>query len=154
MEPNNMGETDGAWYKNKLVVGVIVVVVILVGFLLFRGGGNKTTTEIVTDENKAEVVSKAEPKAGEIAVVGKLGCTPLKSGATPTKDECILGLVGDDGKFYAFDTSKIEAADNGIVTDSSIRVIGIFSPVDLASDESGSFKYDGVMMVRLMVLNK
>ena len=142
------------WYKNKAVIGVIVVVVIVLGFLLFRGGGDSEGAYVGNEDNASDTQTMStEPKAGEIAVVGKLACTPLKSGGTPTQEECVLGLMGNDGKFYAIDTSKVESADKNIGPSSDVKIVGTYTAVAPNSEEAGIFRYDGVMAVRLMVVN-
>lgn len=147
------GNAGGAWYKNKMVMGIAVVVLIVLGFVLFSGGDKAPVKEggVVSEVPKDTVV---EPKSGEVVVTGKLGCTPLKSGATPSKDECVLGLVGNDAKFYALDYSKIETAEKGIETSEMVKAVGVFTKVDASSEEAGIFKYDGVMAVRLLLVSK
>lgn len=153
MEPQSMGNMGGmgggnGGSKKGLVIGVVVVVLVLLGWMLFKG--DKMPSENGTPTNVVVEDSEIQPKAGEIAVDGKLGCTPLKSGAAPTADECVLGLMGADGKFYALDTSKIETAGSGINAESDIIVVGVLTAVDADSEEAGIFKYDGVMAVRVM----
>lgn len=133
-----------AWYKDKKILAGIALVVIVAGALLFMGGnGNGNGGEAEVDE----------PRSGEVAVTGKLGCTPLRSGATPTAAECVLGLQGDDGKFYALDTSKVESTDTGIEPDSEIRIVGTYAPANTSSQEASVFRYDGVLTVRVLSVN-
>jgi hypothetical protein len=160
MQPENMGMngmSGGAWYKNKAVLGILVVIIVIGGFFLFKGGsdsmgGENTGGSSVVVDN-ADSIDTA-PKSGEVALMGKFGCTPLKSGATPTQAECVLGLMGDDGKFYALDTSKVEQLDANVGPESGLKVVGVMTPVDANSEEAGIFKYDGVVAVRLLVENK
>ena len=143
---------QSAWYKNKIVLGVVLIVVVALGLVLFGGDKAPKTEGGVVGE--VTETTNVEPKTGEIAVTGKLGCTPLKSGAQPSADQCVLGLVGSDGKFYALETSKIEMAESGIEPNSTIKVVGVYTKIDAASEEAGVFKYGGVVAVRLMVINK
>ncbi len=145
---------QGAWYKNKVVLGVIVVVLVVLGVTLF--GGDKEEVENVNtggNNEQSEEVS-VKPRSGEVLVTGKFGCTPLKSGATPTAAQCVLGLMGDDGKFYALDTSNIESAASNIDGNSSLKIVGVYTAINTSSEEAGVFKYDGVIAVRVMAENK
>ncbi len=143
---------QSAWYKNKMVLGVVLIVVVALGLVLFGGDKAPKTEGGVVGE--VTETTNVEPKSGEIAVVGKLGCTPLKSGAQPTNEQCVLGLVGSDGKFYALEYSKLEMAESGIEPNSVVKVVGTYTKVDASSEEATVFKYDGVMAIRLMVINK
>lgn len=145
----NMGGGENGGGKSKLVWAVVVIVVVLVGWMLFKG--DTAPVAGTPGENTEVTESAAQPRAGETAVTGKLACTPLKSGAAPKADECVLGLNGSDGKFYALDTSKVESAESGINAESDITVVGVFTAVDADSEEAGIFKYDGVMAVRVMM---
>lgn len=149
----NMGmsspaSSNGGGKGKTIGIVVAVVVLVLVGWMLFKGEGANTNDggTVVTEVESSAI----EPKAGEIVVEGKFGCTPLKSGATPTASECVLGLMGSDGKFYALDTSKVESMDSDINQESTLQVVGVLTPVDTDSEEAGIFKYDGVMAVRVM----
>lgn len=141
-----------AWYKSKLVWLVVVVVVVVAGWAIVRG--NKASAPTNEGTNNQQATVDTSPKAGEVAVVGKLGCMPLRSGKAPVGDECVLGLAGSDGKFYALNTSKIEAAGKGIEPNSTLKVVGTFTPIDTKSEEAGVYKYDGVLAVRIMELSK
>jgi hypothetical protein len=146
---NEMMGGGSAWYKNKMVLAALALIVIVAGYAVFRGNGASNGGDV--EDEKTEVT--AQPKSGEIAVVGKLACTPLKSGRTPSASECVLGLQGNDGKFYALDTSKVESAEKDIQPTSVIKVIGKYTPANTASEEAGIFRYDGVMAVRVIALN-
>lgn len=145
---------QNAWYKNKVVIGVIVVILVVLGITLF-GGDKVSNVDNMADNNSGEKQEVSlDLKSGEIAVVGKFGCTPLKSGKTPTKEECVLGLVGDDGKFYSLNTSKVESIGNGVQSAEKIKVIGTYTATNASSEEATVFKYDGVMAVRVMSASK
>lgn len=150
MEPEMMG--GSAWYKSKLVWLVVVVVVVVGAWAVVRG--NHAGAPANEETNNQQATVDTNPKAGEVAIVGKLGCMPLKSGKAPVGDECVLGLAGSDGMFYALNTSQIEAAGKGIEPNSTLKIVGKFTPVDTKSEEAGVYKYDGVIAVRVMGLNK
>lgn len=125
---------------------MIAVVLLLGGFLLFKGrdagkiGGSVTSGEL----------KRTDPRSGEIVVEGKLGCLPLKSGETPSGDTCIVGLVGNDNKYYAIDTANVEVLEKGIDIDTTVRIIGKYVEADTDNAEAGIFTYDGVITVRVM----
>lgn len=134
--------------KNKFVAGLIVLIVVVGGWMLLKGGNTEEPVGgafVGTEEPKF-----TDPKENEIAVVGKFGCLPLKDGSTPEGDECIIGLLGDDSKFYAIDNSKVEVIEKGINLETSVRLVGVFAKTDTSSEEAGIFKYDGVLSVRVM----
>ncbi len=153
---NNMGGSR-PWYKSGVVWVIIVVIVLVAGYFLFHGGNSSSTSNTNTNTSQTsgntQTVSTT-PQAGEVSVVGKLACTPLKSGATPTADQCLLGLQGNDGKFYALDTTKVASTDNNITPDSTVVAVGTFTASDPNNTESGIYKYDGVLAVRVMAVNK
>lgn len=134
--------------KNKIVAGVIVLIVVVGGWMFLKGDKNEEPVGgavVGTEEPKY-----TDPKDGEVALVGKLGCLPLKSGATPSGDDCIIGLLGADGKFYALDTAKVEVIEKGINLDTDVTLVGVYAKADANNEESGIFKYDGVLSVRVM----
>lgn len=140
------------WYKNKILWAVVVVVV--VGWAVWHYSGSAPSTDTGTNtQTEQPAVVDLNPKSGEIAVTGKLDCLPLKSGATPTSDNCIIGVKGDDGKIYALNTGSIESFDKGITQESSVKAIGAYAPADQTSDVAKIYKFDGVLTVRVLANN-
>lgn len=132
--------------SKKIVIGLLVIAVAAGGYVLFKDKENGNIGgAVVGPEPKY-----TDPKDGEIAVEGKLGCLPLKSGEAPSDDQCIIGLVGNDGKYYAIDTSKVEIIEKGIGIDTTVRLVGKYAKADTGSEEAGIFSYDGVLTVRVM----
>lgn len=132
----------------NIIIGVVAIVVIVGGawYLMSRDGsdiGGAVTTP--ADETKY-----TDPQEGEVALTGTLACTPLKSGEPVAAEECVIGLQGSDGKFYALDTSKIEIISKGIDPDTSVRAVGTLTNVDRDSEEAGIFAYDGVIKARVL----
>jgi hypothetical protein len=129
-------------------IGLLIVILVLVGggLVLFKDRDSGQIGGAATGEEKRYT----DPQDGEIAVEGKLGCLPLKSGETPEGDTCIVGLVGGDGKFYALDTSKVEIIEKGIDIDTTVRLVGKYTKADTGNEEAGIFRYDGVLAVRVM----
>lgn len=133
--------------NTKFITGLVVLVLIIGGFMFFNGDANNDGE--VTGVPPKEI-SLTDPKDGEIAVMGKLECVPLKSGVAPSGDNCVIGLHGDDGKFYAMDNSKVEIIGKGLNPEAPVRIVGKYTAVDNSSEEAGIFAYDGVMATRVM----
>lgn len=132
--------------SKKIVIGLLVIIVAAGGYVLLKDKNDGQIGGAVTGEEKRYT----DPQNGEIAVEGKLGCLPLKNGETPSGDTCIVGLVGNDGKYYALDTSKVEIIEKGIDIDTTVRLVGKYTKADTSSEEAGIFSYDGVLAVRVM----
>lgn len=133
--------------KNKIIIGIVVLVLLVGGWVLFRDGGEDVGGALGPGQEEPKFT---DPRSDEIAVEGKLDCLPLKSGAEPEGDECVIGLVGSDGKHYALDTSKVEVIEKGIGAETVVRLVGKYSAADTGSAEAGNFRYDGVLSVRVM----
>ncbi|MBX4195671.1 hypothetical protein KW796_01790 [Candidatus Parcubacteria bacterium] len=139
-------ENNTPWYKKGWFIGLVVLVVLVGGWMLMRGDGEDDGAP----NNVTEEVPYTDPKGDEISVLGKLDCLPLQSGKVPTGDECIIGLKGSDGKFYALDTSKVEVIEKGIGLDTNVRVVGKFTGADQNSEEAKIYKYEGVLAARVL----
>lgn len=131
----------------NLAIAVVAIALIGGGYLLKNSGVPQVATN--TDANLALV--SFEPRTGEIDATGSLACTPYKSGAEIKAGECIMGLRGDDGKFYSLDTTKMENARGENL--SKVRVIGTFVATDTENPEVGDYAYDGVITVRAIEAN-
>lgn len=134
--------------KNKIVAGLIILVVLIGGWMLLKGG--ESQEPIGGAFTGTEEPKFTDPRSDEVAIVGKLGCLPLKSGAAPAGDTCIIGLLGDDAKFYALNTSKVEVIEKGINLETPVRLVGSLAKANTSNEEAGIFKYDGVLSVRVM----
>lgn len=140
------------WYKGKTLWVVVVIVVVLVGLYMLMGGSSSNNAPSNTNTNTTGQNTQqtdATPQAGEVAVDGRFNCLPLKGGKTPTADNCVLGIQGDDGKFYALDTSKIQSTDPNISAQGKVHAVGTLTPAS-SNAEAGNLMYDGVLAVRVM----
>ena len=131
------------------IIGVVVVLVLIIGGLMYFNRGDSDYAGEATGVAPKET-SASDPREGEKAFVGKLECVPLKTGATPSGDNCVIGLHGDDGKFYAMDNSKVEIIGKGLNPEGKVRIVGKYTATDSASEEAGIFAYDGVIATRVM----
>lgn len=136
--------------NKNIIIGIVVVVLVGAGIWLFKGngtGGEKIGGAVTSPEQE---VKYTDPHDGETAIEGKLACTPLKSGAAVSPENCVIGLAGTDGKFYALDTSTIEIISKGISPDTEVRAVGKLTKVATGSEEAGIFAYDGVIKARVL----
>ena len=133
---------------NKIITLVVVLVIIGAGIWYWAGhrGSSDTGGALQAGQTEAKYT---DPKDGEKAIVGTWGCLPLVSGEEPTKENCLLGVKGDDGKTYALDTSKIEIIGKDADKASKVRVVGTVASGG-ESDLSGVFKYDSIVSVRVL----
>jgi hypothetical protein len=133
--------------SNKIIIGVVAVIVIGGAWYFMSRGDEQIGGAVTSPEQETKYT---DPQSGEVALEGKLACTPLKSGEAVDADECVIGLQGNDGKFYALDTSAIEIISKGIDTNTNVRAVGSLTKVDSGSEEAGIFAYDGVIKARVL----
>ena len=117
------------WYKNRITLAIAALVVLVVGGLVVSNMNN--------DESGTDNERVSETREGEISVKGTIECLP-NSG---TGENCVKAVRGEDGKVYALNT----LTDLKIGT--KVSAVGTFEP-RAASEESGTFQYDGVLVVR------
>lgn len=133
---------------NKIITWVVVLAVIGAGIWYWAGhkGNDDQGGALQAGQQEAKYT---DPKDGEVAVVGTWECLPLASGEEVTKENCLLGVKGDDGKFYALDTSKVEIIGKDVDKASKVRIVGTSSSGS-SSDLSGVFKYEAIVAVRVL----
>src|SRR3989344_189298 len=119
-------------YKTILIALLALMLSGAGGFLLRDGGDSD---EIENDDSSAVTVEK-----DEIEVKGIIACLPYN--ITIAGQECVKGVKGDDGKMYALNTVTPFAEGT------KVTAIGVFQPANTSVDDSSSFKYDGVLVVR------
>jgi hypothetical protein len=134
--------------NKNIIIGIVVIVLVALGFMLFKGGNGEEVGGAITSPEQE--VKYTDPHEGETATEGRLACTPLKSGEATSPENCVIGLQGADGKFYALDTSTVEIISKGINPDTDVRAVGKLTNVDRGSEEAGIFVYDGVIKVRVL----
>lgn len=136
----------------NLFVALVAVVVLATGVVIRTGyddsGADNNTNEVA---NTAAVVNFS-PRDGEMIVSGSLDCLPLSSGVPLAEGECVMGLRGDDGRFYSLDTLNMEDAWAGGAS-GRVNVIGSFESADSGNEEAGGYAYNGVIRVRAIQSN-
>jgi len=142
-----------------MIVGVIVVIlVIILVFVLNINKGQAPTnhfesTEPVnnqsstSNDNSAGSNSELPNITGQVAVEGQIICLPRRDTESPAIMLCTFGLKGDNGNYYALETSEPEdslssAGSNKVV------VKGYFSPVEMLSSNIGKI-YNIVGVIRV-----
>jgi hypothetical protein len=102
-------------------LGFLVVGVMACG-LLFMGGF------LVRLIAPGALLASAETPASTVTVRGKLVCLPHRAGH-PQTFECIIGLLGTDGQYYALKNLDQEAFATGKMTlGQQLQVTGRFMP--------------------------
>lgn len=130
------------WYKNKIVLAVGLLVILLIAGLVGFGGDD-------TDNEDSQV---AQLQAGPVEVMGTIACLPYVSG--DEDQECVKGLLGDDGRNYALNTIGIKGAERNIGQGTEVVVKGTYQPANTDSEEVGIFKYEGVIVVTSLEENE
>lgn len=145
MPQGNMGGGDmnGGEKSHKNIIIGLVLVVVLAGIYFYIQ--RPASTDTTGAENAAAVIA-SDIMPGEVEVVGSLACTPLINGETLDEGECVMGIQGDDGMFYALDTMELEVVEDTNL-DGKVRVVGNYSP-RADSEETGMYDYVGVIKVR------
>ena len=129
------------------MLGLGAVVMVAGGYFLFA----ETPQVAVTSESNTAAVINIEAGPGEVVVTGVLDCTPLKSGEALAEGQCVMGLRGDDGRFYSLDISNMEDGREGDMT--RVKAVGTYAEADNSSEEVGVYRYDGVLTVRAIESN-
>ncbi len=89
-----------------------------------------------------------EAEAGESVLTGTFTCLTLKNGEPVTDANCVMGLLSDDKKIYALNSTKVDIISKTIGVKDRVRIVGKLSSPNLKVDEGNAFKIDGVMDVR------
>ena len=126
----------------NLTIGLATIAFIASGYFLFDFGvPNFAINKDKSKQGDTAAVININPKPGEVVVSGVLECTPLKSGLAVGEGQCIMGLKGDDKKFYSLDTTKLEEAF-GTQLKSGVMIAGTYVPADTSSSEAGGYLSD------------
>ena len=120
-------------YKLILII-VLALALIGAGVFLFR---DDSDSEGDSNNDGSSAVTVDE---GETEVKGVIACLPYS--ITIAGQECVKGVKGDDGKMYALNTVT------PLTEGTKVTAIGVFQPANTSVDDSSSFKYDGVLVVR------
>ena len=127
-----------SWYKNNVAVALgLLVILVVLGLVFFNKG----------DEGKeVESGNRATEVEGEkIEVLGVIECLPYRLAASD--QSCVKGIKGDDGKIYSLNTVAVNGAEISMKEGTKVRALGVYQPADTTSNESSTFRYDGVLVV-------
>lgn len=155
-------------------IGIVIIVLIIAVFLLNRTSSNNSANDTITDfaqcaragypvnesfprqcktpDGKVFIEENisGSPSAGQIGIKGEIACLPKKGSSQQTM-ECAIGLLGDDGKYYAlenladFDTD-FKYSQNGKKVDiyGNLTLKEITGPDGNPYDIAGSIRIDGI----------
>ncbi|MEK7175766.1 MAG: hypothetical protein AAB695_00055 [Patescibacteria group bacterium] len=124
--------------KKGIIISLIVLVALVAGGVFLFKDSPK--------ENKIEE-EITETKGDEITVFGVIACLPYR--ITVAGQECVKSIKGDDGKVYALNSPT--GAENAMNEGAKVKAMGVFQPADTSLDDSSSFVYDGVLVVRILM---
>ena len=128
-------------YKT-ILIALLALLLIGVGVFLFKGGSDSDESSN-NDDSSAVTVEK-----GETEVTGTIACLPYR--ITIVGQECVKGVKGDDGKMYALNSISVNAIENTMSEGMKVVAIGVFQPANREVDDSSVFKYDGVLVIRIL----
>ncbi|MEK7227280.1 MAG: hypothetical protein AAB641_00065 [Patescibacteria group bacterium] len=123
--------------KKGIIVSLLVLAGLFGGIFLFRNSpapsGNQNEEAI-------------ETKGNEITVMGVIACLPYRINIEG--QECVKGIKGDDGKVYALNSPT--GVENTMNEGTKVTARGVFQPANTSVDDSASFIYDGVLVVKIL----
>jgi hypothetical protein len=131
------------WYKNKITLAVALLIVLVVGGIIV------SKTRNGEGASRMQVAEESQLQAGPVEVRGTVECLPYMRGGAD--QECVNGLLGEDGNFYALSFASPRGVDRNIGRGSEVLVKGTYAPADTSSEESGVFRYEGVITVTSIV---
>lgn len=106
-------------------LNILYTIVIALGIIILAG-----IAALVLIPSPLDAPAPIEPTQEPISLQGEITCLPFKGGGSRSL-ECVLGLFGDNGKYYELqqtDNKNVIAA-GGIVAGARIMVSGTFTPV-------------------------
>ena len=109
--------------RNVLAVGLLVIFTILALWALV---------------NLVMLAPTDSQTSSFVTITGTPTCLPHKDTTKPVTLECVLGLKGDDGRYYELSNAPINTLQGNM--DSRVKVRGILAEPDSSSqyDTSGS----------------
>jgi hypothetical protein len=134
------------WYKNKVVIGVSLAVLVILLAVIIKSGST-----IIPNTKPVDLTDSvaALPKSTETLITGKLNCLPFRNKQEITTENCVLGLISDDGKAYALDTVGITILSKTLKPQDEVRVVGTLETPAAAVSEN-AFDIVGVLAVRAL----
>ncbi|MDO8423981.1 MAG: hypothetical protein Q7S54_00015 [bacterium] len=123
--------------KNSIFVALaLLMALIFGGMFLFKDGPSDTPME-----------EESEIEDGTITVSGAIACLPYRLNIAG--QSCVKGIKGEDGKMYALNSPR--GLENAMSEGTKVTAVGIFEPADTSTDDSSSFIYDGVLVIRSLI---
>ena len=134
------------WYKNKLAVGMLILALVVLGAIIAKKG-----TSILPSTKPVDLTDKiaAQPTATETLITGKLNCLPFRNKQEVTSDNCVLGLISDEGLAYALDTVGITILSKTLQPQDEVRIVGTLE-TPAADISENAFDITGVIAVRAL----
>lgn len=131
-----MNELDkGSFARTNAIWLVVLAALAVFGFLLFKGWDKVVNQEI---DGKMETIT------------GSFSCLPVKAGAEG--EDCVLGIKGRDGSYYALDISRIQDANTDLKVEDTIAVTGFIKPEDeITNSEWSAFSVMGIIQVNTLL---
>ncbi len=118
-------------HKKPLLIGLITI--IFFGLLLFKDWDKNSNLAPIT--------------GGDKTIVGKFTCLPTE-GFSFGGDDCLLGVLGDDGYNYALDTSSVKERARTLGAEDKIEVSGMVVPIaELSGEMYKGYEVAGVIKV-------
>jgi hypothetical protein len=94
-----------------------------------------TTTSPTTNIATPSSTHIIDVVPNEIKIDGLYVCLP-KIGDGPQTQECALGIMSDDGKYYSLDTNRL-GKNIDFATGDRLHIEGIFTPIEMISSNLG-----------------
>lgn len=116
----------------------------------------KTDKEICQLPDGRMLIKQSSASSGgsSLTLRGSYSCLPHKDTGGPQTMECAFGMKGDNGLFYALDTSILQSTSIvDVKTGDAISVEGVFIPIEELSTNQW-LKYDIKGIIRVNTLKK
>ncbi len=99
------------------------------------------------------VLAPSAPLAQQgVTLEGTHVCLPHKDASGPQTLECALGIVTDDGTYYALDFGYLPQTPLNLVSGARMSARGVITPIEeLSSDHWQSYPIEGIFSVQELV---
>ncbi|MDB5194679.1 MAG: hypothetical protein JWN50_693 [Parcubacteria group bacterium] len=129
----------------NIAIGIFLILAIFAAAFIIKKATTSSTAPHTIDTTDTVL---AQPTAKESVIMGKLNCLSFKSGEAVTDDNCVMGLISDDGKSYALDTTKLTIISKTLAVKDEVRAVGVLSAPNSSTDEGTAFAVSGVLQAR------
>lgn len=129
----------------NLVIGLLLIAALAGGAFIIKRTTTSGTAPRTVDTTDSVA---AQPTEKESVITGKLNCLPFKNSEPITDANCVMGLIADDGKAYSLDTTKLTIISKTLGVKDRVRVVGVLSTPNSATDEGTAFAIKGVLQAR------